>query len=387
MAQRALIVDDDIEIQVLGRQLLTRRGYDVVTANGLGELVCQPELLAAELILLDFDLGEFTGLDVMQYLSDLKLNAAIVLLSTCDASTAKRILDAGASSGLRMLGFLSKSRFLKTLDHVIGSLGAPQQALGAENLASAMQQGQLFPAYQPKHDLRSGRVVGVEALVRWKHPQRGVLYPDAFIPLAEQSDQIVELTWYMLAQVLGQQARWRARGWELDIAVNIPAQLFKTPDVLASFDRLLSRHGDSLRGITLELTESAGIECLVHARHLFTALRERGCRWSLDDFGTGYSSLTQLYRLPFDELKLDRSFVAHCDEDREAEAITLSIIELGKRLDMKVVAEGIETRSQHALLKRDGCDHGQGYLFARPMAEAEFATWFAKQTRQGAIVF
>ncbi len=382
MKERALIIEGDLETQSLARHLLTRRGYDVSTASGLSDLACQPDLLKAELILMDLALGEFTGLDVIQFLNDLRLNAAIVLLSECDEMTTQHVLDMGRACGLRMLGHRSRATLITGLDPLIKHLHGAQKVLMPVDLDIALREGHLALAYQPKLDLRSGQVTGVEALVRWHDPLRGTLHPASFIALAEQSHQINSLTWHVLNLALAQQAQWRARQWSLDMAVNISPLLLRTPEVLVTLDRMVSHHGGDLQGLTLELTESAGIACLGYARHLLTELRERGCRLALDDFGTGYSSMTQLYRLPFDELKLDRGFVSLSDQDPEANAITLSIVELGKRLNLNVVAEGIETPAQRDLLKRAGCHQGQGYLFSRALSPAEFDPWFQAHSNQ-----
>ncbi|GAB2793279.1 EAL domain-containing response regulator [Halomonas shantousis] len=378
MTQRALIIDDDNEIQTLGQLLLGRCGYTVTTASGLGELARQPALLDTDLILLDFDLGEFTGLHVIEYLDDLRLDAAILLVSGCGETTANEVVRFGRTSGLRMLGFLPKAALATRLVPLLRHLSWHKPPT-ADDLAAAMRQEHLFLAYQPQRELPSGRIIGVEALVRWRDPQQGLVSPDRFIPLAEQSQQIVELTWHVLERALAQRDRWLACGWSLEMAVNISPLLLKAPDAIAKFDRLIAPHAENLHGVTLELTESSGIDCFGYARHVLAALRERGCRLSLDDFGTGYSSMTQLYRLPFDELKLDRSFVSRCDHDRGARAITLATVDLGRRLGLEVVAEGIETWPQHDLLRDAGCHRGQGYLFARPMAAMEFDRWYRQQ--------
>ncbi|WP_241524566.1 putative bifunctional diguanylate cyclase/phosphodiesterase [Vreelandella sulfidaeris] len=232
--------------------------------------------------------------------------------------------------------------------------------------------------YQPKQDLKQRQVIGVEALVRWQDPERGVLSPDSFIPLAEQSGLMVPLTWLVLELALAQQAEWQARGWSLNVAINIPAAFIQSEGMLEAFDRLTQQHGALLSNITLELTESVGVECLGYACHVLKALQQRGCQLSLDDFGTGYSSLSQLHRLPFNELKIDRSFVSSIDQDKDALAITASIIDLGKRLGLKIVAEGIETMAQHTLLVEAGCTVGQGHYFARPLTAADFDAWFSE---------
>jgi EAL domain-containing protein (putative c-di-GMP-specific phosphodiesterase class I) len=145
------------------------------------------------------------------------------------------------------------------------------------------------------------------------------------------------------------------------------------------FDTLCSQYPIDMTNVTLELTESVGVECLGYARHVLDELRKRGCKLALDDFGTGYSSLTQLYRLPFDELKIDRSFVSLIDSEPSAQAITLSIVELGARLGMSVVAEGIENEDQQAILAKAHCPIGQGYFISRPLSPAVFDEWLQHQ--------
>lgn len=375
MQSNALIIDDDNDVQLLGKMLLNQHGYSTVTAGSLGELAREPSLLNAELILLDFGLGEFTGLDILDYLYDLRLNASILLLSSCSKETAEHAIKVGKAKGLRMLGFLPKARLLMDLKAFLEPLKKVPKAPTSTELSTAIREKKLFLVYQPKQNLQQGTITGVEALVRWQDPERGVLYPDAFIPLAEQSDLIVPLTWYVIEHALAQQAEWQSQGLHLNIAINVPAAFVKAEGVLEAFDQLIQQSGISLTTITLELTETVGIECLSYANHVLNALRQQGCQVALDDFGTGYSSLIQLQRLPFSELKIDRGFVSQIDQDSVALAITLSIIDLGKRLGIKVVAEGIETEAQYTLLADAGCAMGQGYFIARPLAAAALATW------------
>ncbi|MFC0268209.1 EAL domain-containing response regulator [Kushneria aurantia] len=376
---RGLIVENDLELRALSETLLTRHGFEPLTASGLQTLARQPELLKSDVILLDFDLGEFSGLDVMEYLDDLRINAAIILISASDQPGAEALLDAGREHGLRMLGFLPRAQMERDLGELLAKLGGSDSAPTVEALDSAMAGGHFCLAYQPQFDLRSNRTLGVEVLLRWRDPQRGMLYPDSFLPLAEQSGRIVRLSWYVLALALAQRQRWQARGWQIEMSINIPAQLLRSERLLADFDALIERHWGTVSGITLELTESAGIACLGYARHLLAGLRRRGFRLSLDDFGTGYASMTQLYRLPFDELKLDRSFVSRCDQDQRAHTIVKTMLELGRGLGLRVVAEGIETPAQQQMLEKDGCVYGQGYGFSRPMLEADFNDWYDRQ--------
>ncbi|WP_277985048.1 EAL domain-containing protein [Salinicola tamaricis] len=155
----------------------------------------------------------------------------------------------------------------------------------------------------------------------------------------------------------------------------MPAAWIRSVDLFEAFDRLIARYDIATGNLILEVTESTTLGCLGYAKHILSGLRQRGCRLSLDDFGTGYSSLMQLHRITFDELKVDRSFISRLEQDKRAEAIALSILDLGHRLGMTVVAEGIETPGQHALLKAAGYDLGQGFWLARPFAEEDLIHW------------
>ena len=386
MLSNALVIDDDLDVQLLGKTLLTQQGYDVVTAGSLGELARKPALLNAELILLDLGLGEFTGLDILDYLYDLRLKASILIISSCSQETADIALSAGKVLGFHMLGFLPKAKILTDLIAFLEPLKSAPKPHTKDDLAHAISANQLFLAYQPQIDLQQGHVIGVEALLRWQDPKRGILYPDSFIPLAEQSGLMIPLTWWVIEHALKQQAMWQALGWNLNVAINIPVAFIQAEGVVEEFDQLTQQSGASLANITLELTESEGVECLGYASHVLKALRDRGCQLALDDFGTGYSSLTQLYRLPFSELKIDRSFVSLIDQDKDALAITLSIIDLSKRLGLKVVAEGIETASQYAQLIEAGCHVGQGYFISRPLTVGAFNAWLCERSHSTEVV-
>lgn len=383
MLSNALIIDDDFDVQLLGKMLLRQQGYEVTTAGSLGQLARQPVLLNAELILLDFGLGEFTGLDILDYLYDLHLKASILLISSCSQETAANAIAAGRAMGFHMLGFLPKNKLLTDLALFLEPLKVAHTTPTRDDLAKAIHEKQLFLDFQPQvdlqHALQQDLIIGVEALVRWQDPERGVLYPDSFIPLAEQSGLMIPLTWYVIELGLQQQAEWLSQGWHLNLSINITAAFIQEDGMLEMFDQLTQRHQAVLSRLTLELTETVGVKCLGYARHILTALRDRGCKIALDDFGTGYSSLTQLYRLPFSELKIDRSFVSQINHDVEALAIVVSIIELGKRLGLSVVAEGIETAEQHTLLVEAGCVVGQGYFISRPLSADAFSAWMCER--------
>ncbi|MEX8495257.1 putative bifunctional diguanylate cyclase/phosphodiesterase [Sphaerotilus sp.] len=247
-------------------------------------------------------------------------------------------------------------------------------------LVSALRRGvaagELRAWYQPKLDLQTRALIGAEALVRWKHPDQGWIQPARFIPVAEQSDLIVVIGEWMLAEVAAQIARWHVQGlgW-LPVAVNLGARHFSDPGLPALLRRLRAAHGLPPNVLELEITESTLMDAGGEPGALLGELRRAGVTLAIDDFGTGYSSLSYLKHLPVDVLKIDRSFVNSIERDGRDLSIAGTIIALAHGLQLKVVAEGVETEGQRGLLEALGCDQGQGFLFARPMPAAEFELW------------
>ncbi len=242
-------------------------------------------------------------------------------------------------------------------------------------LRQAIAAGQLRAYYQPKVRLSDGHTVGAEALVRWQHPDHGLIPPGRFIPAAEASDLIVELGGWMLAEVCRQLAAWRATGLPpLTVAVNLAARHFRQPGLADSIRGLLEAYGLPPRALELELTESSLLEAGPQTAETLLALERLGMGLVIDDFGTGYSSLSYLKRLPLTALKIDQSFVRDLVTDPDDRTIAAAIVALGHGLGLKVVAEGVETGEQRRILFDQGCDLAQGYLFGRPEPPEAFAT-------------
>jgi diguanylate cyclase (GGDEF)-like protein len=240
-------------------------------------------------------------------------------------------------------------------------------------LHRGIEAGELFLVYQPQIDPRSRELRGVEALVRWRHPTRGLLMPDEFISLAERTGLIHELTVHVIDLALSQARRWEDEGHPLEVAVNISARDLLDHDLPARVATALEAHGVEASMLELELTENAAITDLPRARTILGELRALGVRLAIDDFGTGHSSLAYFRTLPVDRLKIDRSFVTDMAESEGDSAIVRSTIELAHDLGLEVVAEGVETEECNARLADLGCDLVQGYLFGRPMPAEEIA--------------
>ena len=254
-------------------------------------------------------------------------------------------------------------------------------------LRRAIEAEQLVLFYQPKLDLKTGTVVGAEALLRWRHPKRGLVPPGEFIPLAEQAGVIKPLTWWVLGEAVKQCRDWEREDLGLDVAVNLSARSLHDPQLLERIADLLSDHGVPPRRLQLEVTESAVMTDPTRAKEILGQLGAFGVGVSIDDFGTGYSSLTSLRELPVSEIKIDKSFVIGMKGNGSPEksarsasnkAIVRSTSDLGHNLGLRVVAEGVEDEAALELLRSYGCDLAQGYYIARPMVAEAFVPWQAE---------
>jgi diguanylate cyclase len=240
------------------------------------------------------------------------------------------------------------------------------------DLRIAPQLGQLELHYQPQVEIRSGSIVGLEALARWRHPVHGWVPPDEFIPLAEASDLIVQIGRWILDAACKQLRLWHLEGFsDLSVAVNLSARQFRQPDLLGMIQKTVASHGLQPRHVVIELTESVVMSDAHRSFDTLEELDRLGFKVAVDDFGTGYSSMSYLKRLPVDKLKVDRSFVSDLGASPKSDSIVKAIISLAHGLGMTVVAEGVETKTQRDLLAEFGCDQFQGYLFSRPRHAAD----------------
>ena len=235
------------------------------------------------------------------------------------------------------------------------------------DLREALEQQQLFLLYQPTFDLRASTMTGVEALLRWRHPSRGVLPPDLFIPIAEQNETIVPIGRWVLDQACRQAADWHARGHPLGISVNVSARQLDRDEFVDEVADALAASRLDPQALTLEITETALMHDMSLAAERLTALKTLGVRIAIDDFGTGYSSLAYLRQFPVDVLKIDRSFISGTADSKGSTALIHTLVQLGKTLGLQTLGEGIEDTTQLHTLQRARCDLGQGHYFAGPL--------------------
>ena len=252
-------------------------------------------------------------------------------------------------------------------------------------LRSALSDNQFFLRYQPRVDIASRRLSGVEALIRWQSPDKGVVSPNEFIPVAESTGLIVPLGTWVLEEACRQIVDWRSQGLApLTVAVNLSAVQFKNANFASDVQRVIERSGIDPRYLELEITKSMAMDRVEEVTTLLGRLKKLGVQLAIDDFGTGYSSLAYLKRFPVDKLKIDRSFVRDVIVDAEDDAIVKTIIGLSKNLGLESVAEGIENEEQFKRLRELGCDEAQGFYFGKPMRAAEFQEWYRAWTEEHA---
>jgi EAL domain-containing protein (putative c-di-GMP-specific phosphodiesterase class I) len=255
--------------------------------------------------------------------------------------------------------------------------GMADQLMLQTDLGLALEAGQFFLDYQPKIDGASGKIRGVEALLRWKHPVRGLIGPDTFIPMAERFGLINELGNWVINEACRQMQAWADEGVRMRVAINLSAHQLREADLVERIERALARHQVEASQLLCEITESVAMDDLAASQRTFAGLARIGVFLSIDDFGTGYSSLSYLRQLPAKQLKIDRSFVNDLETSADARAIVDAVIYLAHTLGLRVVAEGVETEKQRDILLGLKCDELQGYLFARPMSASTLSQWVA----------
>jgi diguanylate cyclase (GGDEF)-like protein len=256
---------------------------------------------------------------------------------------------------------------------------SPERLILLTDLRHAIEENELYLAYQPKIDIQGRAVNGVEALVRWQHPRLGLVPPDQFIGLAERTGLIKPLTLWVLNEALRQCHLWRQEGIALSVAVNLSARNLE-PTLPEQISALLRSYDLPSEALQIEITEGSIMRDPVHAREILNHLSELGIKIAIDDFGTGYSSLAYLSKLPVDQIKIDRSFVMNLTADENAAVIVRSTIDLGHQLGLEVIAEGVENEEIINRLRALGCDCAQGYYISRPLKAPELTTWLANAT-------
>lgn len=383
-----LLVDDEaFHLQLLARQLVIlgqdRDHMHACTSGQQALTLLKEQLPGAQLIFLDLNMPGMDGVEFIRRLVDMAYTGALVLVSGEDARILETAEHLARAHRLHVLGTLSKPVQSENLKTLLGRWrkAAPEASrkaakrYGAEEVRRAIADGELVNYYQPKVDIASGALGGVETLVRWRHPVDGLVMPNDFIGVAEENGLIDDLTRVVLTAALAQSRRWRDEGLTLRVAVNVSMHNLARLDFADFVFGEVVRCGVAAQDLILEVTESRLMTDILAPLDILTRLRLKRISLSIDDFGTGHSSLSQLRDIPFDELKIDQSFVHGAGKDKTRRTIFSASLGIARQLGMKTVAEGVEDRADWNFLRQQGCDLAQGYFIARPMPAGELHTW------------
>ena len=372
---RLLIIDDDTQICELLKDIGESCGYIVSSVLNPVEFPNIYHDFNPTVMILDLSLSGKDGVELLRFLAENQCKCPIIILSGCDERIRSSAVRLGQSYGLKIPTHLPKPIDLSTLKKILAEFKVHTKETTPERLEKAIKNNELVLYYQPKILSKTDELSGVEILIRWQPPDGPMIYPDDFIPLAEKTNLIKELTYWVIDNAFKQKRAWIDSNLPLGIAVNLSPYLLNDLLLPDKIDELIKKHEIPIDNICFEITETGMLNKPEIAMDILTRLGIKGFKLSIDDFGTGYSSLVELHKMPFSELKIDKSFVMNLLKDEDAWIITRSIVDLGHNLGLTVVAEGVENEKIVEKLRNINCDMLQGYYFSKPIPIVEFNQW------------
>ncbi|HTY94349.1 MAG TPA: EAL domain-containing response regulator [Steroidobacteraceae bacterium] len=382
-----LVVDDSGAQRAYAVALCHELGITDVreASNGLEALALLGAMATPpDLLIIDLEMPTMDGPELLTRLRERGIESPIIVASSRERALLHSVLDMGGGMGLCLLGALQKPLRLETLSAILRNWDSVAEKrkskahslpVDPDALRAGIDRGEIVVHYQPQIAVHSGDLHGVEALARWHHPTLGVVHPDHFIPMAEEHGLIHKLTLQVMNQAMLQTSMWNAEGMDLSVAINLSPVLLESPELLQEISGLQQCYGLRAEQVVLEITETSLMRELSVALAVLTRLRLRGFGLSLDDYGTGFSSMQQLARIPFTELKIDRSFVHGVHERESVQVMLRSALEMAMRLGLNTVAEGVESMQDWRLLQEYGCTFVQGWLTGKAMPAADVCAW------------
>ena len=385
-ALRILVIEDQNFQRKMIVHMLRSLGAGEVwqASNGRQalEMMQAEHALPFHVVLCDLDMPEMDGMEFIRHLAKLYPAISAVIMSGMDYAVIASVEKMARSYGVKLLGALEKPASLRQLEEILElhqqietEAQRPAAALVSftlEEVLHALSENQFEPFLQPKIGMDTGSIIGAEALARWIHPEHGVIAPSAFIPLLERSGNMKGFTFMMLERAAHARRMLDENGYPLIVSVNLSLSSLADTTLADSITRAVRDAGVDPHHIILEVTESAAMSSVAEALENLARLRMRGFGLSIDDYGTGYSSMQQLTRVPFTELKIDKSFVSDSANNSSLRVIVESSVDMARKLNVKSVAEGVEVQEEWDMLKDMGCDVVQGYFIAKPMGSAAF---------------
>jgi EAL domain-containing protein (putative c-di-GMP-specific phosphodiesterase class I) len=376
-ANHLVVADADLDSARLVSEVGARLGFAVTSVTDAAQLHEECARVAPSVIVLDPQSLGATETELLRGLERRHGNSTIIIASVAHAKGTASAEELGLAYGLQVSVSLKKPLTDEALEAALAPQIVSAYRFTEQDLRRAVDRAQLLVHYQPKMcaTVRGWKVTGMEALLRWNHPDYGLVHPQDFIGLAEQYGLIGALTDFVLQSGIDQLSEWNRLGPRLDLSVNLSPKLVNELDFPDRMSDFLAARGVAPEQLTLEITESAALEDPRCTFDILSRLRLKGIGVSLDDFGIGYSSLTQLYKLPFSEVKIDRTIGMDLPHTDAARTIVRAIVDLGHNLGIAVCCEGVESAGALEFVHQCGCDYAQGYYLARPMPAQDLARW------------
>lgn len=396
---RFLIVDDDADQRFLVAGTLATMGMKNVAEASSGRAAL--EMLGRDgggfdIVVSDLQMPEIDGMELVRRIGQRRLPVSVILVTALAGDVMQSAATMTEAYGVRMLGAVEKPATkdklfaLLTRHRARVEAAAPRAATDylptTDEVLNGFAGAQFEPYFQPVLEVSTGRIAGAEALARWQHPIHGVLGPDVFLPPLVRAGLLDELSWIMLALSAMEARRWQVAGFGLTVSVNVSAMSLADPGYADSVTEIVSAHGLEPSRMILELTETEAILNAGAALENVTRLRMKGFGLAVDDYGVGYSSMQELSRMPFTEIKIDRTFVKAAAFDERPRLMIEQIVTIARKLGLATVAEGVETQAECAMLEKIGCDRIQGHHVSRPLAGADFLTWMREHRANAAPV-
>jgi EAL domain-containing protein (putative c-di-GMP-specific phosphodiesterase class I) len=383
-----LILDDDAAVAQTIQWIAESLGFEAEFVTRPDEFIQRLDRMSPDIITIDLVMPELDGVEIMRLLAERKCRAKIVISSGMGSRVLEAAQRSASEHGLSIAGVISKPFSKEALRSLVGDENECEHPASAEeqsahkdefevtrsDLQNALDRHEFVMAYQPKIECKSGAIAGLEALARWQHPDKGMIMPDCFIPVAEETGLIDALT----ALVFDQSLEWFSGafpGSNLHLSLNLSAKSLVDIHLADHLAVPCARFQVAPERIVLEVTETSAMVDPTLSLDLMTRIRMKGFQLSIDDFGTGFSSMVQLVRLPFSEIKVDKSFVLLARQTKESLTVIKSIIDLGHSLGLRVTAEGVDDISTLNYINTLGCDLAQGFFIARPMLGEAACSW------------
>ncbi len=372
---RMLVIDDEEDVCETIAEIATSRGFEVATISNPDNVRSTLQNFTPDFIMLDLMMPGTDGVELLRLLADHVKDAKICLISGSDARVLNSARRLGSAHGLNVIAALEKPLDISVLRATFNQLAAGGKSMPGTDLAHAIALGQFVLYYQPVIELATRRVKGAEALARWAHPSRGTLPPSEFLEHVVNDGLMQSFTDHVVETSVNQAAKWYHAGERLTLSMNITASTLldlSLPDRIADMCKQKNIPPEIL---ILEVTETEAMRDVTRTMDVLLRMRIRNIGVAIDDFGTGHSSLRELQRMPFNEMKVDRSFVIDMANNKDCAVIVNSIIDLGHNLGLKIIAEGVEDIRVWRMLAEKNCDFAQGFYMGKPMPANEFDRW------------